>query len=168
MLARGFSLVEAMVAMVIVGVMVAAAMQTVGSARLGQFRTSLASTGAMLAQQLMTEILEQAYEDPDGTPVFGPEAGEVVGSSRSKFDDVDDYNGYSCTPPRTRDGTARDDLANWRCSVVVDYVKTTDINATIGSNSGIKRITVALYYRNARIAQQAAIRTAAWPSAVER
>ena len=44
------------------------------------------------AQALLEEILTRPYADPDGASNPGPEAGETT---RSAFDNVDDYHGYS-------------------------------------------------------------------------
>jgi hypothetical protein len=40
----------------------------------------------------MEEITSKAYDDPVQTPLFGPEPGET---SRTTFNDVDDYRAYT-------------------------------------------------------------------------
>src|SRR3954468_25095313 len=91
---RGFTLIEAVFATVIVGVMLAAALQTVAvSARL-QAKSGDKARGTALADALMSEILAQAYEDPNGSVLFGREVGEGT-TTRSSCDHVDDYNGWS-------------------------------------------------------------------------
>ncbi len=56
-----------------------------------------------LASGVMDEIRSKAFEDPDANKKFGPEPDEDT-SNRIEWDDVDDYNGWTETPPRTIDG----------------------------------------------------------------
>src|SRR5687768_17333963 len=98
----GFTIVEASVAVLLVGVLLSSSIATVGA--LAQSRRVQADRrgGYALAQQLMSEIMALPFADPDQPVAFGPETGE---SSRAAFDDVDDYNGYTGTPPVAKDGT---------------------------------------------------------------
>ena len=43
----------------------------------------------------MEEIRSKDFEDPNQTPVFGPESGE---SGPADYDDVDDYDGFLDNP----------------------------------------------------------------------
>src|SRR3982750_2335230 len=73
----GFSLVEAIVASGIVGLMLVASVNLLGGAVRARAADNDHRTGLMLAQQLMAEIQQQAYKDE--TPLnltFGPELGE--------------------------------------------------------------------------------------------
>jgi hypothetical protein len=45
-----------------------------------------------LGQEMMEEILAKPFLDPQGATTVGPDAGET---RRSRFDNVDDYHGYS-------------------------------------------------------------------------
>ena len=64
--ARAFTLIEAIGSVLIVAVMFVAVMSTVGAARMSQYKMSGRSRGTALAQDLMAEILQAPYEDPDG------------------------------------------------------------------------------------------------------
>jgi PKD repeat protein len=119
----------------------------------------------MLAQQLMAEIQMQAYADPDyGEDDFGLAAGKVTGN-RSLWDDVDDYDGWSASPPQYKDGTALSGLVGWERSVTVDWVGPLDLSQVVGSNQGAKRIIVTVTRDDAVVARLTAIRTSSWPSA---
>ena len=73
----GFSLVEAVMSIVLVAVMFAAVMQTVGAGRMAHYKTSGQRRGSLLARQLLAEVLQQAYEDPDTpTVTLGIDTGE--------------------------------------------------------------------------------------------
>ena len=155
---RGLSLVEAVVAMVIVGLTLVAALNTTGASRLAQRQMGDRARGKLLAQGLMPDILRQDYADPDGHAVFGSEADESS-ASRADFDDVDDYNGWSASPPQYKDGTKLPELTGWKRSVAVTYVSPDNLDTTVGLDLGVKRITVEVTYNGAAVASLTAVRT---------
>lgn len=156
--AAAFTLVEAVLSVLIVGIMLVAALSTVGASRLSQHRTSQYSRGQLLAESLMAEILQQDYLDPNDTPVFGIEPGESA-STRADFDDVDDYDGWSSTPPAQQDGTQIPDLADWERSVSVQWVDPDNIMQVKGAESGAKRVTVTVSCDSKQVSSLTAIRT---------
>ena len=137
----GLTLLEATVAVLLVGLVLVAALHvlagTTGAARLA----SLRATGLLLAEDLMAEVLATAYADPDQPPLFGAEADES-GPGRTRFDDVDDYAGWTSSPPRRRDGSAIDGLTEWSRSVTVEFVAPDDPTLVQARETGVKRITV--------------------------
>lgn len=152
------SLVETSVSMLIVGLMLVAALNTVGAARVGQQHMTDRSRAVMLAQELMAEILQQHYADPAfGFGSFGLAAEEAAPGNRSLFEDVDDYDGWSASPPQYKDGTKMDDLAEWKRSVNVDWVDPTDLTTVVGSDQGAKRIEVTVSKNGADLATATSI-----------
>lgn len=158
---RGFSLVEATVSIVIVGIMLTAALNTVGASKMSLLGMSDRARGAMLAQDLMSEILQQAYEEPDDTVSFGRESGES-GGSRAGYDDVDDYHNWSTKPPQNKDGTAIPDLDGWKRIVSVLQVDPADLPQSAFTDTGVKQITVTVKHHRATVATLIAVRTSAW------
>jgi len=154
----GFTLVEAVLSLVIVSVMLVAVLSTVGASRLSQYITSQYSRGQLLAESLMAEILRQDYLDPNDTPVFGCETGEST-STRVDFDDVDDYNGWSSSPPVQKDGTQIAGLSGWQRSVTVEWLNPDDPGEVKASETGAKRITVTVSCDNKQVGSLTAIRT---------
>ncbi|MFH0982678.1 MAG: LamG domain-containing protein [Planctomycetota bacterium] len=167
------TLVETVVSIVLVGVMLVAALNTVGASKLGQRKLYDSRQGHELAQALMAEILEQPYADEwqienlksqilvDGTTVsytLGPESAEG-GGTRSTFDDVDDYDGWNETPPRAQDGTVMTELTGWRRSVTVAFVKQDDAGTTRTQDEGAKRITVTVSHDDVPVATLVALCT---------
>lgn len=159
--ARAFTLVEATLSTIVVGVMLVAALNTVGAARLGEYKIAQRSRGLHLAQNLMAEILQRAYEDPNVPVVFGTESGEQT-STRTDFDDVDDYHGWSMSPPQQKDGTTIPDLEDWERSVQVVWVASDSLSQTVGSEQGAKRVTVTIEHNGLPVASMSAFRTRAW------
>ena len=160
--APAFTLVEVMMSVIIVGVMFVAALNTVGSTRIGEYKITERNRGLLLAQDLMAEILQQAYDDPNDPVVFGTESGEGT-SNRTDFDDVDDYHGWSQSPPQRRDGSAIPDLDRWTRSVAVVWINPANLSQTVGSDQGAKRMSVTVTHNGLPVASMFAFRTSAWP-----
>jgi len=154
----GFTLVEAVLSTVIVSVMLVAALSTIGASRLIQQKVSLSSRGRLLAESLLAEIIQQAYQDPDETVAFGPESGEQT-NNRSDFDDVDDYHGWSQSPPTNKDGSTIAEASGWKRTVTVSWVDPGAPAQTETSESGAKRITVTVSRSNVTYATLVAVRT---------
>ena len=156
---RAFTLMEAVLSTVIVAVMLVTALNTVGASRITQHKTSLVSRGRMFTESLMSEILEQSYQNPVEPHVFGPESGES-GSTRAAYNDVDDYNGWTESPPVAKDGTALPNSANWRRTVTVEWVDPLNPDQVSGTETGAKRITVVAAFRNVPQATVVAVKAA--------
>ncbi len=161
--ARAFTLIEAVGSVLIVAVMFVAVMSTVGAARMSQYKMSGRSRGTALAQDLMAEILQAAYEDPDGPSAgIGIDATELT-ASRATFDDVDDYDGWFASPPQQRDGAVMPDLSGWSRQVAVVWITTSDTTTSVGAETGAKRITVTVKHNGMLMDDLVAIRTSAFP-----
>jgi type II secretory pathway pseudopilin PulG len=153
-----FTLVEAVVSVLIVGTLLVAALSTVGASRLSQFKTSQASRGQLLGESLMAEILRQEYLDPDGNAVFGLESGEST-TTREGFDDVDDYHKWSSSPPVNKDGAEITGLPDWQRNVTIEWVDPMDPKEVKSSETNAKRVTVTVANGNIKVASLTAIRT---------
>ncbi|MBK8915607.1 MAG: prepilin-type N-terminal cleavage/methylation domain-containing protein [Phycisphaerales bacterium] len=117
---RGITLVEAMICIVLVGVVLAASIHTVGAAKMTESRLADRATAEALAEELLAEILTRLYREPDAsTGLLGADSGEL---SRSQFDDVDDYHGFGETPPTDALLAPIVSLTGWRRSVTVGWV----------------------------------------------
>jgi prepilin-type N-terminal cleavage/methylation domain-containing protein len=157
---RGLSLIEVVASTMIVGLMAVAALNSLGAATRSSMSIGNRAVALGLADELMAEILQTVYSDPNGTPAFGPEGAESSGP-RSVFDDIDDFHLWSKSPPQYRNGTLMLDRNDWRHRVVVDYVQPGNPTlATVGNtDQGVKRIRVFVEYRGVVLAEQLALRT---------
>jgi type II secretory pathway pseudopilin PulG len=149
------------VATLIVGIMLVAAMQTVGQSVRGRIAMADAQRGALLAQQLMAEILQTDYLEPDESAVFGPEASET-GGTRGAFDDVDDYDGWTASPPQQKDGTPIPNRTDWQRAVTVDWVNASLLTQVLATDTGVKRITVTVSRNGQVVASLVTVRSEAW------
>lgn len=159
---RGFSLIEATFSVVLVAVMFAAVMTTVAAARVVRYKTDGRSRGSTLAHDLMAEILQTPYEEPDGPGALGRDPSES-GGNRADFDDVDDYDDWNSSPPELKDGTALSLPIGWSRAVEVRWVVANNLTLTAGTETDVKRIIVTVKHNNVTMAQITAIRTRAFP-----
>lgn len=139
-----FTLVEAAISMVIIAVMVVAALETVGAAAKARALTLDRRIGSTLSHDLMAEVLQNAYVEPIDTPNFGRESGES-GGSRANYDDVDDYDGWSESPPVTKADATIPGFSGWSRAVTVRQVVPATMTV-VGSSTdtGLKQITVTV------------------------
>jgi type II secretory pathway pseudopilin PulG len=147
---KGFSLVECVFAIIVVGTMFAAAMNTLGASKRIQFRITENNNAAWLAESLLSEIMEQAYIEPTETiTTFGEEALEVGAANRSRYDDVDDYHKLSNSPPVASDGNTLEGIdSSWKRTVTVTWIDPDSVPDTVASDKGLKKILVQVYKKD--------------------
>jgi type II secretory pathway pseudopilin PulG len=174
-----YAMVEVVISTLIVAIMLVAALNAVGAARVSMRRMDDHARGMLLAEDLLTEVLARGYFDPGDTPDFGPEEDEAT-DTRADFDDLDDYAGWSAQPPQYTDGSAWADAGTWRRTVVVDILDPTSLDPLekaeeveagtqadydIGDETGVRRVTVSVYRDDALVSKLVAVRTAVWAAA---
>lgn len=139
---RAFTLVEATVSVLIVGLVLVAAMRTAASSNMTQARTADRAAALNLALALADEITSLPYSD--AVNLFGLEAGETHADRRT-LNDADDYHGYSDSPPRGPDNDPLPGMSGWTRSVTVEWVTVADPTKTSAVPTGLKRITVTAH-----------------------
>jgi MSHA pilin protein MshD len=138
----GFTLIESLISVLIVSSLLVASLGTFGAiARARQMQTDR-TLAYGLADQLLGEIMQCYFKEPGGGTTLGPEAGET----RATYDDVDDYDGLTNTPPQLRDGTVLTEFAGWTRSVSVTCVRPDAPGAAINAadTQVLKRIVVTV------------------------
>lgn len=164
---RGISMVEVTISMVIVSIMSMGVIQmTAVSARTRALSTDRVR-GLALANDLLAEIQTKHWADPiGGVGSFGVGAGEYDGTTRTAYNDVDDYDGWKQSPPLEIDGNPVPGFDGWTRSVNVEYalVSGGDV-VTSGSFETGKLITVTVLRNGRLIAEVSAYRSLAWDGA---
>lgn len=155
---RGFSLIEVLISTLLTGLVLVGAMHCVGQVLESREVTADAVRADALAHQLMAEVLNSDYAEPDSGATFGPESGESTGN-RARFDDVDDYHNWQASPPESRDGTALPGLTGWERRVTVEYVAANDLLDVLSDDDGVKRITVTVLKDGAVLSKLISLRT---------
>jgi MSHA pilin protein MshD len=133
---------EIVISTVIVGVMLVASLQSVGMVYRVRRLNANRLTGPGLAQELLSEVLAMPYEDPQSPGgAIGVDSGEAT---RTNFDDVDDYNNWSSSDAKARDGSNLSGYSGWQQQVQVAYADLTTPSNNAGSDLGLKRVTVTV------------------------
>ena len=139
----GFTLAESVVSILIVSVMLVAALNMVGSSTRTRQVQESTSRDLALAGDLLAEVLHADYAEPYTTVSWGPDSGENTGS-REHFDDVDDYDGWSASPPESKTGGTLDGYEGWQRSVRVRYADPAQPDQNESFDSGLKRVQVSV------------------------
>ena len=105
----GFTLVELIVAMVIISIAIVGVMSAINYATLHSADPALRQQSIAIAESYLEEISLKNYTDPD---VDGE-------GSRALFDDVDDYDGLTDNGARDQNGNAISGLENFSVRVSV-------------------------------------------------
>jgi prepilin-type N-terminal cleavage/methylation domain-containing protein len=92
---NGFTLVESLVAAVVLAIAVVAISVAVSSGHMQSYDAVRGRRAIRLAEEMMEFILALPYDDPQGASLPGPEADEP---QRSDFDNMDDFDGYVDPP----------------------------------------------------------------------
>ncbi|MEQ8786767.1 MAG: prepilin-type N-terminal cleavage/methylation domain-containing protein [Pirellulaceae bacterium] len=157
----GFSLLEVVVATLIVGLLMLAALESLGAITRGQGYVAQRSRGWLLAQDMMAEVLDRGYQEPDDAPLFGREGSESS-ANRGDYDDTDDYHGWVASPPQSKDGAVMSNLTDWERRVTVERVSTADLVTGVASEEGLRRVTVDVRYNGVSVVKLVTLRAKAW------
>jgi len=136
----GISLIETVLSLLIIGGAFVASLNTISGARASQAIAAQQRLGLVLAEDLMAEILSQPYKE---STLLGFEFGENTGD-RSAFDDIDDYDNWSSTPPTDVNGDAIEGADRYTREVQVNYVKLWSPTTVSYSDEGMLRIIVTV------------------------
>lgn len=90
--ARGFTLIEALIASAVLSFVVAATTQAITAGQTHTYTALHAGRAVQLADAMLEEVLSKPRSDPDGGEGIGPDDGE---NARGDFDDLDDYAGFT-------------------------------------------------------------------------
>jgi MSHA pilin protein MshD len=129
--ARGFSLVELVVFIVVVGVGLAGVLAVLNLATQKSADPMVRKQALMIAEQMLEEIALQP---------FGPNAGSCTYATRANCDDVDDYNGFSSSTILDLTGAPVSGLSGYSLAVTVS--PTADLAPV--PNTDARRITVTV------------------------
>ncbi len=96
----GITLIESLLAMSITTIAGSALLTSIGSAVASSTDAVYRTVGDGLAEQLMDEIASVRFPDSATSAIAS------TGKTRERFDDIDDYAGWSSSPPVARAGQA--------------------------------------------------------------
>lgn len=146
----GFTLMECLLATVVLSLIVLAVVEAVLAGQMGQYEALNTMRAASLGESLMEEVLSRPYADPEGATAPGADAGEDE-DDRTTFDNIDDYHGFGESPQALRDAAGEllpTELQGFSRSVTVAYGSVTPPGIG-GPVSGVT-ITVRVEARTGR------------------
>jgi len=142
----GFSLIEALFAIILVGLAVASLLAANSAFTKANGAGTDLSTAEFLVEQIreltaLLPVVEPGTAE-SGVDVFGPESGETLAS----YDDLNDFDGVSYSPPIDAERNSLADLAAFSQQVTVENVNASNFEQVVADHgSSFVRVTVKVY-----------------------
>jgi prepilin-type N-terminal cleavage/methylation domain-containing protein len=145
----GFSLIEVLVAIILVGLAIVSLIAANNSFTQANAAGTDLSTAEFLIEQMRELTTLLPVIDPNtGTSTFGPEAGETL----ANYDDLDDFDGASFSPPIGADRGVLDNFAAFSQQITVENVNAADFEEVVGDHSSpFVRISVKVFLNSKEI-----------------
>ncbi|MBS0192255.1 MAG: hypothetical protein U0573_06495 [Phycisphaerales bacterium] len=156
----GITLIECAGAALILGLLITTGLRAAAQAGASQAISARSVTGTLLAESLMNDILLLPYADPAGGTFIGIDSGESA-ANKSTFDDVDDFDQWTESPPTSSTGTTMAGFAGWTRSVRVYRASLSNPDSNSGAESGLKRIEVTVKFGSKDVCKLTSLRSAA-------
>jgi len=155
MKSNGFSLIEAMFAVLLVGLAIAALVGANAAFTRANGAGADISTAEFLLEQIKELTATVAVVDPETeTATFGAEEGAV-----GLYDDLDDFDGASFSPPIGIDRTSLTDFGAFTQQVTVQNVSASDFESVVADHSSdFVRVSVKVLLNSKEISSASWIR----------
>jgi type II secretory pathway pseudopilin PulG len=154
---RAFTIVEAVLCMIVVALMLAAAFSVSGQSAKARQVIAEQRTAELLSRRLLAEIMQKRYREPAGDA----DAGEDQ-RIRLTLDDVDDYNNLTLSPPTDIFDQSISNTSGWKQTVKIEFIRMDAATKTFVADvtdTGLKRITVTTTSPRGVVSSVVAIRT---------
>ncbi|MEO6436739.1 MAG: prepilin-type N-terminal cleavage/methylation domain-containing protein [Tepidisphaeraceae bacterium] len=139
---RGFTLIEAAIVTVIVGIGTVGLLELLASGTMSNAESSELTTALNLANDVREMSRSLAFADPTTPTTWGAESGE---SSAATYDDLDDLDGVSFNPPIDARRQSLSNYTRWTQSVTVQTVQPNQLTTVASDGSQpVNRVTVAV------------------------
>jgi len=139
----GFTFVEVLIATLLVGLAIASLLAANRAFTQANDAGTDLSTAEFLLEQIkeLTALLPVVDPQTDDAS-FGPETGETL----ANYDDLDDFDGASYSPPINADRNLLNEYATFSQQVTVENVSASDFEQVVGDHgSSFVRVTVSVY-----------------------
>jgi len=153
---NGFTLIEVLIAIILVGL----AIVSLVAANISFTKANGAGADLSTAEFLLEQIRElttllPVIDPQTGTTTFGPETGE----SLSNYDDVDDFDGASFSPPINAQRQSLTNFTAFRQQVTVENVSSANFGQVVADHgSAFVRVTVKVMLNSRQISSASWIR----------
>ncbi|MHC4476851.1 MAG: prepilin-type N-terminal cleavage/methylation domain-containing protein [Planctomycetota bacterium] len=137
---RGFSLLEVLIAVVLLGLALVALLAANSSFTTVNAAGSELSTAEFLVEQIKELTALLPVVDPeDADTFFGPEEAAVA-----DYDDLDDFDNASFSPPINANRQVLANFATFNQRIRVERVNRSDFEQAVAGHTGFVRVTVTV------------------------
>ena len=152
---NGFTLIEALFAILLVGLAIASLMGANTSFTRSNGAGAELSTAEFMLEQVKELTATLPVVDPETTTTtFGPEE-----ASLAAYDDLDDFDGASFSPPISAGRVSLADFAAFAQQVTVQNVSASDFGLVVADHgSAFVRVTARVLHNSAEISSASWIR----------
>jgi len=147
---RGFSLVESMLAVLVLSLIAVLAMEAAGNSARVQKTLVDKQLADRLADSLLAEITSKSYPGAT-TPAALP-------TTRGSYTRIDQYAAFDESPPTFRSGENANLAATWRRTVELSFIDPADPTRTVPTDSGLRRISITVLRDSTVLSQRVALR----------
>jgi len=153
---RGFSLIEIMISVVLVGMSITALVVANNAFTMANGAGADLSTAEFLVEQIRELTTMLPVSDPAATSwtTFGPEEATLAA-----YDDVDDFDNATFSPPISANRTVLSDFSTFSQHVTVENVNASNFDAVVADRSSdFVRVTVSVSQHGGLISSTSWIR----------
>ena len=151
----GFTLIEVLIAIVLVGLAIASLVAASNSFTRANGAGANLSTAEFLIEQVRELTAMLPVIDPNGGTTFGPEAGETL----ANYDDLDDFDGLSFSPPISADREVLNNFTAFTQEIKVENVDNSNFESVVADHSSdFVRVTVKVLLNSGEISSTSWIR----------
>lgn len=152
---NGFSLIEVLIAVILIGLAITALLAANGSFTIANSAGTDLSTAEFLIEQIRELMALLPVVDPQtGTATFGSEEAGLA-----YYDDLDDFDGVSFSPPIDANRNVLNNFAAFSQLVIVENVNPSNFEQVVGDHStSFVRVTVKVLLNTKEISSTSWIR----------
>jgi len=152
----GFTLVEVLFAVLLVGLSIASLMATNAAFTKANGAGTDLSTAEFLIGQIRELTMLLPVVDPETElATFGPESGETLVG----YDDLDDFSGATYSPPIDAERTVLNDFSAYSQQITVQNVNASNFEQVVANHSSnFVRVTVKVYLNSRQISSASWLR----------
>jgi len=151
----GFSLIEVLIAIILVGLAIVSLVAANSSFTKANAAGTDLSTAEFIVEQIRELTTLLPVIDPNtGISMFGPEEAILA-----DYDDLDDFDGASFSPPISTDREVLNDFAAFSQQITVENVSAADFEQVVSNHSSFfVRVTVKVFLNSREISSASWIR----------
>jgi prepilin-type N-terminal cleavage/methylation domain-containing protein len=146
---NGFTLIEVLIAIILIGLAIVSLISANGAFTQANGAGLELSTSEFLIEQIRELTTVLPVIDPNtGIATFGPEASETL----ADYDDLDDFNGATLSPPISADRNALTDLSAYSQQITVENVNASDFEQVVSNHTSyFVRVSVKVFLNTREI-----------------